>query len=106
MFAPAVLAQAKRSDGVTILGACFQHVFHENVKAYLPEFETPTGMKVEIELRAFPVYNQRMDLELWTGGSSYDFINITFPYSGRWVGNLWVAPLDVFLANRELTPAV
>ncbi|MGY3606533.1 MULTISPECIES: ABC transporter substrate-binding protein [unclassified Bradyrhizobium] len=102
---PAVLAQAKRFDGVTLRGACFQHVFHENVKAYLPEFEKATGMKVEIDLQAFPVYNQRMDLELSTQGSSYDFINITFPYSGRWVGAGWLAPLDSFVSDRNQTPA-
>ena len=102
--APAVLAQARKFDGVTLRGACFQHVFHENVKAYLPQFEEATGMKVEIDLQAFPVYNQRMDLELSTQGSSYDFINITFPYSGRWVGAGWVAPLNEFMDDREQTP--
>lgn len=101
---PAVLAQTKKFDGVTLRGACFQHVFHENVKAYLPEFEAATGMKVEIDLQAFPVYNQRMDLELSTQGSSYDFINITFPYSGRWVGAGWVAPLNEFMDDRNQTP--
>ncbi|WP_442580483.1 ABC transporter substrate-binding protein [Mesorhizobium sp. ASY16-5R] len=101
---PAVLAQTKKFDGVTLRGACFQHVFHENVKAYLPEFEAATGMKVEIDLQAFPVYNQRMDLELSTQGSSYDFINITFPYSGRWVGAGWVSPLNEFMDDRNQTP--
>jgi multiple sugar transport system substrate-binding protein len=104
LYSPAVLAQAKKFAGVTIRGACFQHIFHENIKTLLPEFEEATGMKVEIDLQAFPVYNQRMDLELSTQGSSYDFINITFPYSGRWVGAGWLAPLNEFLDDRNQTP--
>ncbi|QCP87806.1 extracellular solute-binding protein [Cereibacter sphaeroides] len=101
--APAVLANSRPFEGVTLQGACFQHVFHEHVKAYLPEFEEASGMKVQIDFQAFPVYNQRMDLELSTRGSSYDFINITFPYSGRWVGAGWLHPLDDFIADANMT---
>lgn len=103
LYAPAVLAQTRKFEGVTLRGACFQVLFQESIKALLPEFEQATGMKVEIDLQAFPVYNQRMDLELSTQGSSYDFINITFPYSGRWVGAGWLAPLDEFVADRNQT---
>ncbi|MGI9492741.1 MAG: hypothetical protein ACR2QF_10120, partial [Geminicoccaceae bacterium] len=61
--APAVLGQAKPFAGVTINGASFQHVFHTYLKEYIPEFEEQTGMTVNFELQAFPIYNQRMDLE-------------------------------------------
>ncbi|OYR13358.1 ABC transporter substrate-binding protein [Brucella thiophenivorans] len=105
LHAPAVLANKRQFEGVTLQGACFQHVFHEHVKAYLPEFEEMTGMTVNIDFQAFPVYNQRMDLELSTAGNSYDFINITFPYSGRWVGAGWLHPLDDFVADPNLTEA-
>ena len=103
--APAVLAQAKPFDGVTINGAGFQHVSTENIKTYIPEFEERTGMKVNFELQAFPVYNQRMDLELSTQGSAYDFCNITFIYSGRWIGAGWMTPLDDLVGDANLTPA-
>src|SRR5829696_8444780 len=49
--------------GVTLNGACFQHVFQTYLKELLPEFEAQSGMKVNLDLQAFPVYNQRMDLE-------------------------------------------
>ena len=68
--APAVIGQAKPFDGVTINGACFQHVFHTYIKEYIPEFEEATGMTVNFELQAFPIYNQRIDLELSTQGSA------------------------------------
>jgi multiple sugar transport system substrate-binding protein len=102
--APAVVGQARPFDGVTINGAGFQHVSTENIKAYIPEFEELTGMTVNFELQAFPVYNQRMDLELSTTGSAYDFCNITFIYSGRWIGADWMTPLETFVENPELTP--
>src|SRR4051794_38334908 len=63
-FAPAVLGQAKKFAGVTINGACFQHVFQTYLKDMIPEFEALSGAKVNLDLQAFPVYNQRMDLEL------------------------------------------
>ncbi len=103
--APAVLGQAKPFAGVTINGASFQHVFHTYLKEYIPEFEEKTGMTVNFELEAFPIYNQRMDLELSTQGSAYDFCNVTFIYTGRWIGAGWLAPLDDFVSDANLTPA-
>jgi multiple sugar transport system substrate-binding protein len=105
LHAPAVIGQAKPFDGVTINGASFQHVFHTYLKEYIPEFEEQTGMTVNFELQAFPIYNQRMDLELSTQGSAYDFCNVTFIYTGRWIGAGWIAPLDEFVNDPNLTPA-
>src|SRR2546428_373577 len=101
---PAVLGQAKPFAGVTIRGSSFQHVFHTYLKEYLPEFEAKTGMTVDFAPQAFPVYNQRADLELSTQGSAWDFLNITFIYSGRWIGAGWFAPLDELVNDRNQTP--
>ena len=103
--APVVLGQAKPFAGTTINGASFQHVFHTYLKEYIPEFEEQTGMKVNYELQAFPIYNQRIDLELSTQGRAYDFCNITFIYSGRWIGAGWMTPLDDLVSDPNLTPA-
>lgn len=102
--APVVLGQAKPFAGVTINGAAFQHVHQNYLTEYIPEFEARTGMKVNFTLQAFPVYNQRADLELSTKGSAWDFVNVTFIYSGRWIGAGWVTPLDEFLNDRNATP--
>ena len=96
--------QAKPFAGVTINGAAFQHVHHTYLTEYLPEFEARTGMKVHFALQAFPVYNQQTDLELSTKGSALDFVNVTFIYSGRWIGAGWLTPLDEFLSDRNATP--
>lgn len=101
---PAVLGQAKEFKGVTLNGACFQHAYTNVLKELLPDFEEKTGMKVNFQTPAFPIYNQRAELELSTRGSAWDFLNITFIYSGRWVGAGWMSSLEEFLRDRNATP--
>ena len=103
--APAVLGQAKsKYAGTTIRGAGFSLPFHQYLKEYFPEFEDKTGIKIEFDIQAFPVYNQRMDLELSTGGSSYDVAVLTFIYQDRWIGAGWVTDLDQFTSDPNATP--
>lgn len=106
LSAPAVLAQAgKPYAGTTINGACFQTTYFDYLRKYFPEFEAKTGIKVNFTMQAFPVYNQRTDLELSTKGSALDVINVTFIYSGRWIGAGWLTNLDTFTKDAKLTPA-
>jgi multiple sugar transport system substrate-binding protein len=106
VYAPAILGQAKGPHaGTTINAACFQTTYFEYLKNYFPEFEDKTGIKVNFNMQAFPVYNQRTDLELSTRGSALDVINVTFIYSGKWIGAGWVHSLEEFLKNPNLTPA-
>lgn len=103
--APAVLGQAKsKYAGTTIRGAAFSLPFHQYLKDYFPEFEKQTGINVSFDIQAFPIYNQRMDLELSTGGSSYDVIIVTFIYQNRWIGAGWVSDLDEFTKDPNATP--
>lgn len=102
--APAVLGQAKKFGGVTLNGAAFTHVYQGHIKELLPEFESRTGIKVHFETQAFPIYNQRADLELSTKGQAYDFLCITYIYAARWIGAGWFHPLDEFVNNPNLTP--
>jgi multiple sugar transport system substrate-binding protein len=104
--APGLLAQAKSPyAGTTINASCFQTTYFEYLKNYFPQFEEKTGIKVAFTMQAFPVYNQRTDLELSTKGSSLDVINVTFIYSGRWIGAGWVTNLDPFTKDPKMTPA-
>ena len=103
---PAVFAQGgKPYAGTTINASCFQTTFFEYLKNYFPQFEEKTGIKVNFTMQAFPVYNQRTDLELSTKGSALDVINVTFIYSGRWIGAGWVTSLDTFTKDAKYTPA-
>ncbi|MBA2450314.1 MAG: extracellular solute-binding protein, partial [Chloroflexi bacterium] len=101
---PGQTGAAKPFAGVTISGASFQHVYQEALKEYLPQFEEQSGMKVNLDLQAFPVYNQRTDLELSTQGSAWDFLNITFVYSGRWIGAGWFHPIEELAKDPNKTP--
>ncbi|MDA8051236.1 MAG: extracellular solute-binding protein [Rhodospirillales bacterium] len=104
--APAVLGKAtSKYAGTTIRGAAFSLPFHQYLSTYFPEFEKETGIKVAFDIEAFPIYNQRMDLELSTGGSSYDVIIVTFIYQGKWIGAGWVTDLDEFTKDPNVTPA-
>jgi len=60
---------------------------------------------VVFDTPSFPVYNQRADLELSTGGSAYDVVNVTFIYSSRWINAGWLTPLDDFIRDPNKTPA-
>src|SRR5258707_14330836 len=90
------IAQTKPFAGVTLRGASFQHRFFTLLQNYIPEFEQQTGMKVDLQLSAFPVYNQQANLELSSGGSAYDFVNVTFILAARWVAAGLLSNLDEF----------
>ena len=99
------LAQAKPYAGVKLRGASYQHGFFTILRKYIPEFEQQTGMTVDLQLSAFPVYNQQADLELSSGGSSWDFCNVTFILAARWVSAGLLANLDDYSHDPKHTPA-
>src|SRR5581483_7160305 len=106
LAAPFVSAQgSKPYNGVTINASCFQTTYFTYLKNYFPEFQEKTGIKVNFTMQAFPVYNQRTDLELSTKGSAIDVCNVTFIYSGRWISAGWFTNLDTFTKDKKYTPA-
>ncbi|MHB1131598.1 MAG: ABC transporter substrate-binding protein [Chloroflexota bacterium] len=95
---------AKPLAGLTLNGALFQHPYSDQIKNLTPEFEQLTGAKVNIEIQVFANYNQKMDLELSTKGSAYDFTNATFIYTGKWIGAGWFTDLEPYIADPNKTP--
>ena len=96
---------AKPLSGTTLNVACWSHPYAKLLTDLVPQFEAETGAKVNYETPSFPIYNQRIDIELSTGGSAYDVLNVTFIYVGRWIEAGWFTPLDDFLHDPKLTPA-
>jgi multiple sugar transport system substrate-binding protein len=96
---------AKPLAGTILNISCWSAPYPKYLADYLPEFEQATGAKVNYETPSFPIYNQRVDIELSTKGSAYDVLNVTFIYSGRWIGAGWFTPLDDFLKDPKKTPA-
>lgn len=95
---------ARKYDGVTLNVSTFSTAWPQLIRQWLPEFEALTGARVQLDTPAFPVYNQRADLELSTRGAAYDVVNVTFIYTSRWINAGWLTPLDEFIANPNLTP--
>lgn len=95
---------ARKYEGVTLNVSLFSTAWPQLIRKWLPEFEALTGARVQLDTPAFPVYNQRADLELSTRGSAYDVVNVTFIYTSRWINAGWLTPLDEFVANPNLTP--
>lgn len=103
LASPPVVGQARPFAGTTLNGAAFQSTFFEYLKGYFPEFEERTGIKLNFNTQAFPVYNQRTDLELSTRGSALDIINVTFIFSGRWIGAGWLTNLSDYVRDANRT---
>jgi len=99
------LDNAGRFKGVTLNVSTFSAAYPALLQKWLPEFEALTGARVTYDTPSFPIYNQRTDLELSTGGSAYDVVNVTFIYSSRWINSGWLTPLDEFVADPNHTPA-
>jgi multiple sugar transport system substrate-binding protein len=95
----------KPLSGTTLNVACWSSPYAKLLTEYVPQFEAETGAKVNYETPSFPIYNQRADIELSTGGSSYDVLNVTFIYVGRWISAGWFVPLDDYLKDPKKTPA-
>ncbi|HMR34219.1 MAG TPA: sugar ABC transporter substrate-binding protein, partial [Geminicoccaceae bacterium] len=68
---------ARPLQGTTLNVSTFSAPFPKILIELLPEFEALTGAKVVYDAPSFPIYNQRLDLELSTGGSAYDVCNVT-----------------------------
>ena len=91
-------------DGVTLNVSCWSAPYPKWLAEYIPEFEEQTGAKVNYDTPGFPVYNQRVDLELSTQGSAFDVLNVTFIYSSRWIGAGWFEPLEPYMEDPSKTP--
>jgi multiple sugar transport system substrate-binding protein len=96
---------AKPLTGTTLNVSCWSHPYAKLLTGLIPQFEQETGAKVNYETPSFPIYNQRIDIELSTGGSAYDVLNVTFIYIGRWLEAGWFVPLDDYLRDPKKTPA-
>jgi multiple sugar transport system substrate-binding protein len=100
-----VYAQSKPLAGTTLNVSCWSAPYPKWLADYIPEFEDMTGAKVNYDTPSFPIYNQRVDLELSTQGSAYDVLNITFIYCSRWIGAGWFQPIEEYMKDPNMTPA-
>ena len=69
----------------------------------LPEFTERTGIKVEVDRLAVPLFVKRADLELGSKTGTYDAMHTMFIMAGRWVAAGYLEDLRPFLNNPNLT---
>jgi multiple sugar transport system substrate-binding protein len=103
-FPTPAFAKGQRFSGLTLRGALYQHPFFTILQGYIPEFEQQTGMKVDLKLMPFPIYNQAADLELSLGGSAFDLVNVTYYLAPRWMAAGYLTNLDEFTSDSNVTP--
>lgn len=94
---------AKPLAGQTVRVVMFQHVYARALSDFLPEFTELTGAKVELDILGFDVANQRIDLELSGETGAYDVTNLTFLWSGKWIGAKWSTDLMPLINDPQLT---
>lgn len=103
--APAQVGQNRPFQGTTLNVSCWSAPYPRFLADYIPEFTERTGIRVNYDTPGFPIYNQRVDLELSTRGSAFDVLNITFIFTSRWIGAGWFTPLEPYINDRNKTPA-
>ena len=96
---------SKPLAGTTLNISCWNHPYAKLLTPLISQFEEQSGVKVNYETPSFPIYNQRIDIELSTEGSAYDVLNVTFIYIGRWIEAGWFTPLDDYMKDPKRTPA-
>ncbi len=69
----------------------------------LPEFTERTGIKVEVDRLAVPLFVKRADLELGSKTGTYDAMHTMFIMAGRWIAAGYLEDLRPFLSNPNLT---
>jgi multiple sugar transport system substrate-binding protein len=80
------IAQAKKFAGVKLRGAAYQHGFFNILRKYIPEFESADrhdGRPAAV--RPFRSTTSRPTWSCLSGGSAWDFCNVTFILAARWV---------------------
>jgi len=93
----------KQFSGTTLKVLMHDHPYPRGVWSRIGEFEKLTGMKVETDMLAWPVYFQRSDLELSSGAGAYDFLWVIFVRASRWMNAKWLAPLNPLMDNPKIT---
>jgi ABC-type glycerol-3-phosphate transport system substrate-binding protein len=68
-----------------------------------PEFETLTGIKVNVETLSEAAAIQKMQLELATGSSAYDIVGVQSGNLPLYADNNWILPVESFFGNASIS---
>ena len=96
-------APVKSYAGTQLRVSVFDQAYPQALKKRLPEFEAKTGMKVDLEILSFPVYNQRAEMELSGGGGANDVMTLVFIQSSKWINAGFATDLNPIIEDAKLT---
>ena len=100
-----VLRTGQPYKGTTLNFISLNYLFSTGLKTLVPAFQEATGMRVNFELLGTLDNLQKQQLELSTGSSAYDVYQIPPFNRPAYHKSDWLAPLDPFLKDANLTPA-
>jgi multiple sugar transport system substrate-binding protein len=92
-------ARAQGSGTVRVLSV--EDPFFFSMKALLPDFEKETGIKVELESLSYDALQARLVSSFVANTSDADVITVDQMWSGQYLDNGWVTPLNDFIAKDK-----
>ncbi|MDQ0474080.1 ABC transporter substrate-binding protein [Labrys wisconsinensis] len=96
-LAGASVAPARAAGSGTVRVLSVEDPFFFSMKAMLPEFEKETGLKVELESLSYDALQARLVSSFVAKTSDADVITVDQMWSGQYLDNGWVTPLDDFI---------
>lgn len=94
---------ANKFSNVTLKIIASDLAYTAALETMFGDFTKLTGAKINYEKVTFPVANTQEELELSSGSSTYDVMMIIFIKAQKWIQAGWIAPLDPFIQNKQLT---
>lgn len=95
----------KQFEGKTINATMCVHHFTEALEKEIGEFEALTGIKVEIAKYTEEEFYNKVTIELASGKPTFDVFMLNQGFVAQYVGGGWVAPLNDYLDDPNLTDA-
>lgn len=100
-----VLRAGQPYKGTTLNFISLNYLYSTGIRTLAPAFTEQTGIRVNFELLGTLDNLQKQQLELSTGSSAFDVYQIPPFNRPAYHKSEWLAPLDPFLGDANLTPA-
>lgn len=96
----------QKYSGTTIRVMFDSHPWQKFIEPLVPQFEKLTGIHVQVQVYPEDQFRQKLLLDLSSGSSAVDgFMFMPAQNLALYHKENWVAPLNTYLSNPEMTPA-
>lgn len=90
-----------KTSGVTLNVITVQDPFFEPLKKLIPEFETNTGIEVNLEGVEYNGLRNKIVMDVVGGSGSYDVVGVDNMWTGEFADGGYVIALDEFIERDE-----